>query len=186
MKAYYKINGEKVTQIFLETYDKLADINLELFTEQECVMNGELVVQPDDLKCIDGVIVAKDDMDYVPELIIQCKSRMNEITESTIYAGFEWPPIDGVQFQMTAENQRNFSNLYTLAKDGFLTYPYTVWCGDEEVELADATEVATFYLAGVSFITETLSAGKATKATFSNMTRAELIQWLVDNQSEIM
>ena len=69
MKAYYKINGEKVAQLFLETYDKLSNINLELFTEQECVMNGDLVVQPDDLKCIDGVIQAKTEADYRQERI---------------------------------------------------------------------------------------------------------------------
>ena len=79
MKAYYKINGEKVTQMFLETYDKLADINLDLFTEQECVMNGELVVQPDSLKVVNGVMVAKTALEIYTPTIAQNKAGLKAV-----------------------------------------------------------------------------------------------------------
>lgn len=78
MKAYYKINGDKVTQLFLETYDKIANINLELFTELDCIMNGDRVVQPDELKVINGVVLPKTSQEIYQETVPNKKQNLKQ------------------------------------------------------------------------------------------------------------
>jgi len=181
-KAFYKIEGEKCTKFYLDTYDKLADVNLSEFIELDVIIN-ELgnTAQPNEVIFKDDLLRLKNDVEKRDDMIPDADSKRNGITKSEIIAGFEWPPIDGVVFRMTAENQLNFTNLDRMANKGLLTYPYAIWCGEESVELADEQAVEDFYLMGVSFITQKLNEGKTVRASFRTMTLEELTSWIANN-----
>lgn len=73
-KAFYKFDGEKCTQFYLDTYDKLADINLTDFIELDVIIdtnspNPNYPAQPDSLIFKDGVARLKNDDDYRAERI---------------------------------------------------------------------------------------------------------------------
>lgn len=104
------------------------------------------------------------------EALAELIERINTHTAVTIYNGIEY---GGVQFYLTAENQRNYSELDRCRDE--LTYPQLVWCGPGEVTLADADAVHTFYMTGQNFIQTTLNAGRVQKNAAREMTTAEII-----------
>ena len=118
----------------------------------------------------------------IEELIESCDLIRNTITELSIINGFDWPPSAGVRFNLTIENQTNFSNLYLLSTQDLLTYPRTVWSGVETFSLVDKQAVEDFYLAGVAHKELYLDQGLLAKQAFRTMSYAELTQWLADNQ----
>ena len=183
MDMVYAIQNNVVLSSVQEDFDRLEQWKLgkETITQLAVENDGAIVRDNSQLKVVNSVIVLKDDVDFIPALIVQADALRNSITESEITAGFEWPPIDGVIFRMTAENQRNFTNLDRMANKGLLTYPYAIWCGEESVELADEQAVEDFYLMGVSFITQKLNEGKTVRASFRTMTKSELEQWIANN-----
>jgi hypothetical protein len=178
IKLYYAYNGQEVTSSVQEDFDKLDNWKL---IHPNYILQEDVGRNNSALKQVNGVILIKTADELRDELIPSADTLRNQITETEITAGFEWPPIDGVVFKMTAENQRNFTNLDRMANKGLLTYPYTIWCGEESVELANAQAVEDFYLMGVSFITQKLNEGKTVRASFRTMTLEQLKQWMKDN-----
>jgi hypothetical protein len=92
-------------------------------------------------------------------LIDNSNGRINAITNRKILNEFVY---NGYEFYLTSENQTNFANMY-IARD-FLDYPQKVKTKDGFMDLADASEVTNFYLAGVQFIKQCLEDGWRQKA----------------------
>lgn len=84
MKAYYLegANGT-VQKLYLETYDKLSDINLTNYIEQDVVidtssLNPDYPAQPDSVKIVDGVVVLKTEADYRQERIDKAETTIGQ------------------------------------------------------------------------------------------------------------
>ena len=107
------------------------------------------------------------------EILGKVIEKINAGTAEAIYNGVEY---ENVRFYLTAENQRNYAELDRNRND--LTYPVTVWCGDGELQLANADEVHAFYRFGYHHISIKLEEGRAAKAAARIKTTAELIEIL--------
>ena len=123
----------------------------------------------------------KTDDEKKAELLPGADALQNTLTDAAILAGFEWA---SVQFPLTWENQNNFSQLYTLSKDGLIMYPKKVWTGLTSTELDDADEVKDFYLAGIAHVENCLDAGFAQKQLFRDMSYGALREWMDDNSKQ--
>lgn len=92
-------------------------------------------------------------------LIRQSDDEINRETDRKILKGFTWK---GSYFYLTAENQRNFANMY-IAKD-MLEYPVIIKTQTGFRQLADAEAVTDFYLCGIAYIRQCLEDGWRRKA----------------------
>jgi hypothetical protein len=100
------------------------------------------------------------------------QTRYNEVTSRTeelINAGTTY---NGVLFHCDIIAQQNFTALYI--KRNTLSYPYTVWDGNNSVHIQDAAEMEAFYNAGMSFVESKRIEGKVLRDSLSSMTLQEL------------
>ena len=101
---------------------------------------------------IDGVrTIVQNFVKTKQYFVKQSNEKLNKICDEKILNNFVW---NNEQFYMTVQNQINFTNMY-LSRE-FLTYPQTIKTKNGYTSIANAEEVESFYLAGVSFVKQCL------------------------------
>ena len=107
------------------------------------------------------------------EAITKAEAKIDEATHTAILNGFSH---GGHSFHMT--EIRQFNHHVNFGLRDFLTYPYPVKSNDGYLDIANADDYATFFLAGATHKETAIRNGQAQKDALPAMTTAEIIAFI--------
>lgn len=116
------------------------------------------------------------------------RNEVNAVTDTLLSLGFYWcPPSEtqgaAIRFPMDLEHQEDYKDLINALNSGDLSYPQTVkGVGNNYKTIEDATDLQSFYSAGLTFKMNTLKKGWAIKdgGTFDGITYTALKDMTVE------
>lgn len=106
-------------------------------------------------------------------LLEKVKTNINKKTEDLIDNGFEY---QGINFRTDQIAQQNFTGLFNVKE--MLSYPYTIWDGDESLDVPSEAELANFCITVLQFVESKRQEGKALRDNLSSLSEINLINYV--------
>ena len=153
-------------------YDREGNINVFLPTS----MTTEFVSDDLQLYCdCNGTESTLSEIPSLKGLLIQKHTeQINKKTEELINYGIVYRDV---RFWCTQEAQQNFTGLYIQKDAPIITYPYTIWDGENAVDIVDSQEMETFCLLVMEHVQTQKIRGKRLRSDLSLLTEVELLHY---------